>query len=262
MNAAHRRAFALGRVAQRLRPAPLGVLFKRLVRLRRIEVTTPAGTFWVDPGSDIGQRVFAAGSYDPEAAALIGMCLRPGDTYVDVGANEGHLCVCAARAVGPAGRVLAVEPQSRLQDVLRRNLALNGVTADILPVAISDREGEARLFLAPDTNNASSGLAPSTRYRVPSEAVRQTTLARLLAERGVERPALVKMDIEGFEHEAIFGSADLFRRRLLPRLLLELHDHALARRGHAPDAIPRFLADCGYRQDPEGHGLLWSAPAA
>jgi len=259
MNSPHRRAFALGRFAQRLRPAPLGVLFKRLTRVHRVEITTAAGTFWVDPGSDIGQRLYHTGAYDPETTALLTSCLRPGDSYVDIGANEGHLCVCAARAVGPLGRVLAVEPQTRLQHVLRRNLALNEVSAEVLAVAISDREGEARLFLAPDTNNASSGLAPQTRYTVPSETVPQTTLARLLAVCHLERPTLVKMDIEGFEHEAIFGSADLFRQRRVPQLLLELHGHTLARRGHEPDAIPRFLAECGYRQTPESHGLLWIA---
>ncbi len=260
MNSPHHRAFALGRFAQRLRPAPLGVLFKRLARIRRIEVTTAAGTFWVDPGSDIGQRLYHTGAYDPDATSLLERCLRPGDTYVDIGANEGHLCVCAARAVGPLGRVLAIEPQSRLQNVLRRNLALNEVSAEILPFAISDREGETELFLAPDTNNASSGLAPQTRYQLPTEIVRQTTLTRALVESHVKVPTLVKMDIEGFEHEAILGSAELFRQRRVPCLLLELHDHAIARRGLDPGAIPRFLTECGYHQAPEGHGLLWVAP--
>jgi FkbM family methyltransferase len=261
MNPRLRRAFALGRFSQRLRPAPLGVLFKRLARVHRVEFTTAAGTFWVDPGSDIGQRLYTTGAYDREATALLERCLRPGDTYVDIGANEGHLCVSAARAVGPLGRVIAVEPQSRLQPVLRRNLALNRVSAEILAVAVSDRDGETKLFLAPDTNNASSGLAPQTRYRLPSEVVPQITLTRVLAGCRLERPTLVKMDIEGFEHEAIFGSADLFRQCRVPRLLLELHEQALARRGHPPDAIPRFLTDCGYRQTPESHGLLWVADA-
>lgn len=251
--------FLLGQLVMRIRPAPLGVALKRLLRLRRVELSTPHGVFWVDPGSNIGQRVHADGAYDPAAVALLRACLRPGDTYVDVGANEGHLCVVAARGVGPAGRVVAIEPQSRLQEVLRRNLVLNGCTAEIVSAAVADREGSADLHLAPDTNNASSGLAPQTRYTVPVERVRCTTLAALLREHRVERPALLKMDIEGFEHEAILGSPELFRTRQVPLLLLELHEGAIALRGLDPQAVPRFLRECGYLLRPDGGGLLWAA---
>lgn len=262
MSRSHSRAFALGRVAQKLRPAPLGVLFKRLVRLRRIELSTPEGIFWVDPGSNIGQRLHDSGAYDPVAATLIKRCLRPGDTYVDVGANEGHLCVVAAKQVGPEGRVLAIEPQTRLQGILRRNLELNGCQAEILPVAVSDHDGESDLHLSPDTNNASSGLAAQTQYAVPTERVRITTLTRLLHEQQINRPAFLKMDIEGFEHEAILGSADLFHRHQVPLLMLELHTGAITQRGLDPDAVPRFLNACGYRQRPGSDGLLWSVTNA
>lgn len=260
MNGNHRMAFALGRLAQRIRPAPLGVLFTKLVRLRRINLTTASGTYWVDPGSDIGQRLYETGSYDATTIALIQSCLRSGDTYVDIGANEGHLCVAAAKRVGPQGRVLAIEPQSRLQPVLRRNLELNHCQAEINIAAISDHVGTADLHLAPTTNNASSGLAPQTRYAVPTERVRVTTLSKLLREHQVQQPALLKMDIEGFEHEAILGSAELFCAKQIPLLLLELHEDAIARRGLDPQAVPHFLGECGYRQRPDGDGLLWAAP--
>lgn len=261
MSQSHSLAFALGRFAQRLRPAPLGVLFKRLVCLRRVELASAEGVFWVDPGSDIGQRLYQSGAYDPAAAALLHAHLRPGDTYVDIGANEGHLCVTASRIVGPGGRVLAVEPQSRLQAVLRRNLSLNGCTAEIISMAVSDQAGEATFHLAPDTNNASSGLANQTRYAVPTERVHLTTLARLLEDHQATRPALLKMDIEGFEHEAILGSAELFQNHRIPLLMLELHERALAHRGLDPRAVPDFLAACGYRQLPESAGLIWAAPS-
>lgn len=252
--------FLLGRLVMRIRPAPLGVTLKRLLRLRRVELSTPHGIFWVDPGSNIGQRVHADGAYDAAAVAVLRACLRPGDTYVDIGANEGHLCVEAASLVGPAGRVIAVEPQTRLQAVLRRNLTLNGSAAEIVAMAVSDRETEADLHLAPDTNNACSGLAAQTRYAVPVERVRCTTLANLLRKHQAERPALLKMDIEGFEHEAILGSQELFRSRAIPLFLLELHEGTLAQRGLDPQAVPRFLRDCGYQLRPDGGGQLWAAP--
>ncbi len=240
----------------RLRPAFLGVALKRMLRMQRVEVSTAYGTFWVDPGSNIGQRVYQYGAYDTAAVEVLKQTLKPGDTYLDIGANEGHLCVVAGAQVGPAGRVIAVEPQTRLHPVLRRNLELNAMRADILSLAVSDKEGEAELHLAPDTNNASSGLSAQTRYPVPVESVQTVTLARLLDQCGCI-PHVVKMDIEGFEHEAILGSPQLFREKRIPLLLLELHEGAIAQRGLDPLAVPRFLNACGYCQRPQSGGQLW-----
>jgi FkbM family methyltransferase len=253
-------AFTLGSLLLRVRPAPLAAAAKRGLRIRRQTVTTPAGVFWLDPASDAGQRVWRNGAYDPAAAALFARLLRPGDTYVDIGANEGFLCVAAGRLVGPGGRVIAVEPQERLQPVLRRNLELNGVAASVWPMAVSDHAGSAELHLTPDVNNSASGLAAPTRYALARQTVPLLTLAQLLDRiPGSGRP-VVKMDIEGFEHEAILGSPAVFRERRISHLVLELHPPLIARRGLDPEAVPAFLRSCGYDLLPDAHGLVWAAP--
>ena len=52
--------------------------------------------------------------------------LRPGDVYIDIGANIGTTVIPAARAVGH-GRVIAFEPQPQIFCYLKNNLALNGI---------------------------------------------------------------------------------------------------------------------------------------
>jgi FkbM family methyltransferase len=255
-------AFTLGRWLMRVRPAPLAVAMKHALFLRRRVVATPTGSFWLDPASDAGQRVAASGVYEPITMSLLGQLLRPGDTYVDVGANEGFLCVAAARLVGPAGRVIAVEPQARLQEVLRRNFALNGSRVDLVAAAVSDRAGTAQLHLSPSVNNSSTGLVAATRYRVPTATVPTLTLAQLLDQLGVTRPFVLKMDIESWEHEAILGSPEIFRANLVRALVLELHPELLARRGLDPQAVPRFLRECGYDHLPGSLGCAWMQPGA
>jgi FkbM family methyltransferase len=244
----------------RLRPAPLGSAVKRVLGIGRRPVGTPEGTFWIDPVSNLGLCLLRQGTYEPAMTLTVKRYLRPGGTFVDVGANEGYFGVIAAKAVGPAGRVLLVEPQTRLRPVLAENLRLNGIAnVTVEESAISDTAGTDTLHLAPDLNTGASGLSRGTRYRVPTQQVRTTTLTELFAKHGVDRADLVKLDIEGYEHEAVFGSADLFRQRRVRALALEVHPPMLRRRGHDPAAILEFLAGCGYTADAKAENLVFTA---
>ena len=109
------RTLALGDFIMRIRPAPLAVLIKALLLVRRVEHPTPEGVFWIDPASSQGGALARNGIYEPELLATVKTRLGPGDTVVDVGANEGYFSVVASRRVGSTGRVIAIEPQARLQ---------------------------------------------------------------------------------------------------------------------------------------------------
>jgi FkbM family methyltransferase len=184
--------------------------------------------------------------------------VRAGDHFIDVGANEGYFTVVASRIVGPTGCVIAVEPQHRALAALHRNLALNRCeNVAVHEVAVSDAPGTASLYLTPDTNNSASGLSVATRYPLPAQEITCMTLEHLFARWRVPRGAVVKMDIEGWEYEAILGSQDLFRSNHVRALLLELHPHLMLPRGRDPEEIVRFLASCGYRGAPGTQGLVW-----
>jgi FkbM family methyltransferase len=242
---------ALHRFLLSVRPAPLGSALKRVLGVRRRVVDTPAGRFFVDPASNFGYRVQAPGSYEPDLADAVRRILRPGDTFLDVGANEGFFSVIASKAVAPSGRVIAVEPQSRLQGVIARNLQENRSTnVEVIQQVIADRPGVASLSISPDMNTGSSGVFRTSKYRVPSEDVPQTTLGALLAQRQLASVRLLKMDIEGFEYEAVLGASEVFRAGQVEHFALELHPTVLARRGKSEAEIVGFLAECGYRPDP------------
>src|SRR5207248_8868819 len=94
--------------------------------------------------------------YERATAGVIAAALRPGDVYVDVGAHVGCHTLVAARVVGPAGLVVAVEPNPPSASRLRRNLALNGfeARAQVLEVAASDGPGTALLYPSDDPTNS------------------------------------------------------------------------------------------------------------
>ena len=256
----------LGSLLMRVRPAALAVVFKNLLRVQRLEVPTAEGIFWADPASDFGQRLLTAGQYEPELAATLRQLLQPGQVFADIGANEGYFSVLAARRVGASGRVLAVEPQSRLQPVLRRNFALNHAThVTLTAAAVSNAIGVAELNLAPSMNTGATSLIRSTRYKLPRETVPALPLAEILDRAGLAAVDLLKLDIEGWEYEAILGSREIFRQGRIRAIALELHPAQLAKRGLGIAPITDFLQEAGFRHAPRFESLVFlhrSHPAA
>jgi FkbM family methyltransferase len=245
----------------RVRPALAASWLKQALRLRRRDIETQFGLFYIDPFSQFGVALASDRGYEPEMRAALEHFLGPRGTFVDVGANEGFFAVMGSRLVGAAGKVIAVEPQSRLKDVVERNLRLNeAVNATLVSCAISDRDGSVELFVSPDMNTGSTSMHNSTRYRLPVESVPMTTLARLFETHGIQDADLVKMDIEGSEYEAVLGSPELFRSGRIRAFTFELHDSAIAARGRDPGAVTRFLSDCGYRVAPGLPAQVWVAP--
>lgn len=74
-----------------------------------------------------GLALATYGEHAEKELDLLGTLLREGDTVVEAGAHLGAHTVFLARAVGPRGHVIACEPQRRLYDLLRENLAMNGL---------------------------------------------------------------------------------------------------------------------------------------
>lgn len=253
---------ALARRLLQVRPAPLAVFLKRFLRMSRVAVETPAGRFSVDPVSNFGFDLMSSGEYEADMQATLRAWLRPGSTFIDLGANEGYFSVIASRLVTETGRVLTVEPQARQARVIEENFRANGVrNAVIVRVAVSDYAGSGKIHLMPDTIPGSSGLERSTSYPLPTENVTVTTLAGLMRQHEIERADLIKIDIEGFEYEAVLGSADLFRQKRFKAIALELHPSILERRGKSMSEIADFLASAGYRFDPTGNNSVWVADA-
>jgi FkbM family methyltransferase len=157
--------------------------------------------------------------------------LQPGDVFVDLGAYVGPFTLLASRLVGPAGNVVAFEPDPATRELLERNLATNGMAnVTVVPYAVGESAGTVRFVASGD----SAG-------RIGAEGdveVRQVALDQFCAEHGI-RPTVMKVDIEGGEAAALGGSSVA---RSVRELVVEIHEPQLRERGVDPDA---FLASLG-----------------
>lgn len=176
--------------------------------------------------------------FDPHELAALRAAMGPGKVFIDVGANAGLYALVAAHAGGPASRVIAVEPQSQMRRRIAFNARQNALAnIDISGVALADYEGEDVLRYVPGNlgGAALAGLpAPG------GEAVRVTTLPRLMDEMRVQKVHALKIDVEGGEAailRAFFAGAE--RARWPQIMILERADLA-GRNG--PDAAKLALA--------------------
>ncbi len=164
---------------------------------------------------------------DWEWAPVIRSLLQPGDQVLDVGANVGYLSGLFARWVGPAGRVVSVEPIPDTHDALASSMAaLFPGRVTVVQACVSDRPGFVTMDVPVGTDGrenfyesrirtgASPGLPGARSFTV--EAV---TLDDLVHRENL-RPALVKIDVEGHEETALRGASSLLARQ--PPLLIEV----------------------------------------
>jgi FkbM family methyltransferase len=215
------------------------------------------GALLILPLADTNWRhLYFHGSYEPHVAALVKHLLQPGETAVDIGANNGFYTALFADRVGPAGRVHAFEANPALVDRLTRMIALNGFHGRVRlnPVAVSDRAGTARLYLSDhlDTTGMSSLVRKTYLEGGACIDVATTTLDDYALQRLVAPIALLKMDIEGAEISALRGMEALLRARPPRAILCEVADnrHSLATEGVAfagSHALIEFLKARGYR---------------
>ena len=168
----------------------------------------------------------AFGLYELDTERLIRRILRPGDRFVDAGANIGYFTMLAASVVGDSGRVDAFEPQpdnrARLIEHLQRNELADRVR--VHPLALGDRDDTVTIHYYIDRlNHGSSTLFVEPDARTRRVEVPMRRMDDVLADVDTAPVRLVKMDIEGAEPLAIAGMARLLGAEQPPMIVCEFN---------------------------------------
>jgi FkbM family methyltransferase len=191
----------------------------------------------------IAPQLVEFGVWEPGLTALVRKRLRPGGTFVDVGANVGYYTLLAAKLVGPSGRVIAFEPVPAVFELMRRGVEANGFRQGIYleQKALSNKRGTLELYLS-DTNRGDNSIVPTpgvSHLNVPA-----LTLDEYL---GTGHPVdFIKMDIEGGEGFALEGMQQTLRSNPGIDLAMEFSPWSLERAGYSPKHLLDVLADDGF----------------
>jgi FkbM family methyltransferase len=193
----------------------------------------------------IGQVVHDLHQYEPNETRFLRERLRPGMTFVDIGANIGFYTLLGSRCVGGSGHVLAVEPEPYNRSLLCRNVARNQLNnVQVKSCALSAEPGTAILRRS-DTNFGDHRVRASTEAN-GDETISLDTFDHVLLEAGLDRPDVVKMDTQGYECHIVRGMKRFLEDRHPAVVLTEYWPYGMRQAGGNPGEFLTTFADHGF----------------
>jgi len=199
-------------------------------------------TLRVDPVRDKGvdRTVYYTGTYEKGTLEILKNLLRPGDRFADVGANIGLMSLFASDCVRDNGTVLAFEPHPLTRSVLQENIRLNDRTnIRVVAEALGSENGQSRIYDRLAMNKGGASLIN------PGEEVESYVIEVVRFEdmiQGEELPHVVKIDVEGFELEALKGFGELLSEEHSPMLIVECSGMRENTFGSDTAALHEFLS--------------------
>lgn len=178
---------------------------------------------------------------EPEEQRVFRLLVSEGQVVYDVGANIGMHTTLLASLVGSSGHVYAFEPNPAMVRLLRHTL--DGLqNARLFPVALSDRAGEAKLFIPEDSTLTSLANWTAGRFKTVERICTLITMDELARTEGLRQPDFIKCDVEGAELDVFLGAKELLNRPDAPIVLFESNVHTSKGFGRPISAARDFLA--------------------
>ena len=188
-----------------------------------------------------------------DVASVIQRYLRPGDTFIDVGAQLGYFSALAAQIAGPDGQVHCFEPVPWLCVRLRRFASLNPrYHITVNEAACGAVTESAELMLSDFPHLSSHSLVPGflEQLTVPSSqhiTVPVVRLADYIREQGLSTVALIKIDVEGHEREVLRGAEEFLRETERPPVIIcEVHPAVNRALGVSTASLMAYMRELGY----------------
>ena len=201
----------------------------------------------------VTRLLYAFGEYVPFETTLLARILKPGFTFIDIGANTGYYTLLAAQAVGERGKVFAFEPHPFNAEILPRNVRLNNLSNVVVQQkALSSGEDEVMLYLSSinagdhwiyDGHDDDFYNADKKRSQIRVRAVSLDQYLKGHAS-GVD---VIKMDVQGVEIDVLRGMLGTLASNENLVLMAEYWPHSLERCAGNPMEFLPILDRIGFR---------------
>ncbi|MGP3924646.1 FkbM family methyltransferase [Streptomyces sp. 8N616] len=215
---------------------------------QRVAGTRSGTRFAVDTQDLIQRYLYLFGVWEPHLTRWLERRLRPGDVFVDIGANIGYYSVLASRLVGAEGQVVAVEASPAFHDRLLSNAGINACdNVRAVNTAVSDRDELLTFILVSSRNMGANSIVPYDGAAESTFEAEAHPLPEVLTEDELTRARVIKIDVEGAEGAVVRGLAPaLDRLRPDAELTIEVTPQRMADLGDSVDELLDALSKHGF----------------
>ncbi len=188
--------------------------------------------------------------YDDEFGAIRKL-VKKDDVIIDLGANVGIHAAFMSKLVGEKGKVFSFEPVPATFDQLQETMVLNrikntqtymqaaGDTEKLIPMSIFPEQFSAwNTFGKPEFE----GVEPVGTIKVPT-----VTMDRFCGRAKITHINFLKIDVEGFELQALRGSKDLLEKGAVDYISFEISQVPLKGAGASATDVFKILEKYGYK---------------
>ena len=194
-----------------------------------------------DTDTHIGKWVEDSGklAHDDFLIPLACSHIKAGDCVIDAGANVGSHTFAYSSKVGKEGTVIAIEPGKVACECLLHNIALFP-NNNVMPVkaAISDLDGQTVEHMPSD--NLGASVCNPVQTKIPGNFYLLTVTLDFIASQIGKPINFIKLDIEGWETDALIGASRILRDHK-PTLLIEVNRGALENQGSSVKELLEVL---------------------
>ncbi|HEY4344144.1 MAG TPA: FkbM family methyltransferase [Parvibaculum sp.] len=230
------------------------VMFGRtLLGLGHIAECRRGGLNWrLDLREGVDFSVFLLGRFEPDLIAAYERLVLPGSVIIDIGANIGSHTLPLAKQTGTTGHVIAVEPTLYAFEKLIKHAELNpDLSGRITPVQTM-LMGDLQAVLSPAIESSWPLETPEGAHGEHAGVAKATTgsavgtLDGLIAELGLKRVDVLKLDVDGYEVEVLRGALEVLTK-FRPLIFFEHAPYVVREKGYDPDEMGAILTHAGYR---------------
>lgn len=191
--------------------------------------------------------------YEPDVAAVMRKVLRPGDCFVDVGANAGIHTRLGAELVGKDGKVFAFEPGENVLPQLKEAVR-NLPQVTVFKRVLGEVEGERTFYLNADNSGGNALWDPADWPGPHNPKSKEQKQPRTVNVGTIDRypkvyaanPRLIKIDTEGAEQRVLEGAVALLFEKHPPFIVAELHEFGLGQLGCSQASLRDLMRRSGY----------------
>lgn len=235
---------------RRIRAVTRAIKFQlsgRLLHQRTVARLGERSSLWVDLHRQGASKVVYGNPPDYPEMLVWRQALRPGDLFVDVGANVGSYTIWASDL---GAEVIALEPAEDTFALLLENIDLNNYQVNAIKAAAGATCGRVRFTNGLDTVN-----------RVAADGDAEATMVTIDSVIGDRTVAGMKIDVEGFEIEVLRGCEHALSEKRIRLIQLEWNEMSREAVGEDRRSVADLLIRHGYvLYRPDGRGTLTSMP--